>query len=147
MGSLQRHVQTGRAHLLLPSLMSLLCREQCASPCWPVSRVTPGHSWQRGPCPYLERAATALTTTSSTSTSPPTRLSSGDTGGATRTTTGRSTSHRKTTHSKPSSSGTMGTRVTASTTGTTTMSDTRSQSTLLHLLLTLLQSLHMPDPV
>merc|ERR1711874_194990 len=112
------------------------------------SQTAPGPCQEGCPYPDLGRtAATPGTTTSSTSTCPLPPPSSGDTEGATRTTTGRSTSHRKTTHSKPSSSGTMGTRVTASTTGTTTMSATRSQSTLLHLLLTLLPSLHMPDPV
>merc|ERR1719215_599193 len=53
------------------------------------------------PSPGLT-APTPGITTSSTSTCPPRTPSSGATGGATLTTTGSSTSHRRTTHSRPS---------------------------------------------
>merc|ERR1712062_406874 len=59
--------------------------------------------------------------------------SSGATGGATQTITGRNISHRRITHSKPSSSGMTDTRVTGSTTGTTTTWDPKSQLMLLQL--------------
>merc|ERR1712223_2135759 len=81
----------------------------------------------QAPCPspdQAQMAATPVTTTSSTSTCLHTRPLSGDTGGETLTITGRSISARRTTPSKPSSSGTTRTTVTA------TRSLTTSQPTL-----------------
>merc|ERR1711974_204422 len=71
--------------------------------------------------------------------SPLTRHSSGATGGETLTITERSISHRRTTHSKPSSSGTMATADTASITSTTT--------TALHTPLLLTRAPPMVPPV
>merc|ERR1712083_5097 len=100
------------------------------------------------PSPDLARTgATLVTTTSSTSTCQHTRPLSGVTGEGTLIITGKSTSVKRTTHSRPSWSGTIHTTVTESTTSTTTtVAATRSPITSLPMLLQHLLTMPARNP-
>ena len=77
-------------------------RQQFVRQSWRPCQASPGPKPpSRAPCQSPARDPTALTSISSTLMSPHTRHSSGDTRGATPSTTGRSTSHRRTTHLRP----------------------------------------------